>query len=320
MMIQLLNYHIIARKCKKDVVQERRNSIDNAPELRFSCTNPSILLLHPLLVFARFLQNLTWECVELSETEARKLCTHHLAEDHIVALCTEKIGRRFSEYTALHMDACMDDILVMKHDNEIDWQLGRQHRDHKSTHVMVNKMSVSAIPRSEGGWFGGFISYRLNHYCYCYCYCHCPCPCHRHRHRHSMKMCLPHRVIRHRHQHRRRCRHHRYLLHPSINLVTMPIVPTSTTRFASDVGYRMAKSLIGVYKENNFYVNSDNQSLNREWRTRYPLTNFATISGLHASVILRPQLTCLVSSTFVGSSDAKLQWSIGRTNCFYPPE
>ena len=151
MMIQLLNYHIIARKCKKDVVQERRNSIDNAPELRFSCTNPSILLLHPLLVFARFLQNLTWECVELSETEARKLCTHHLAEDHIVALCTEKIGRRFSEYTALHMDACMDDILVMKHDNEIDWQLGRQHRDQKSTHVMVNKMSVSALPRSEGG-------------------------------------------------------------------------------------------------------------------------------------------------------------------------
>ena len=28
---------------------------------------------------------------------------------------------------------------------------------------------------------------------------------------------------------------------------------TSTTRFASDVGYRMAKNLIGLYKENNFH-------------------------------------------------------------------
>ena len=29
------------------------------------------------------------------------------------------------------------------------------------------------------------------------------------------------------------------------------LVPTSTTRFTSDVGYRIAKNLIGLYKENN---------------------------------------------------------------------
>ena len=31
------------------------------------------------------------------------------------------------------------------------------------------------------------------------------------------------------------------------------LVPTSTTRFASDVGYRMAKKWIGLYKEIIFY-------------------------------------------------------------------
>ena len=31
------------------------------------------------------------------------------------------------------------------------------------------------------------------------------------------------------------------------------LVPTSTTSFASDLGYRMAKNLIGLYKENTFY-------------------------------------------------------------------
>ena len=31
------------------------------------------------------------------------------------------------------------------------------------------------------------------------------------------------------------------------------LILTSTTRFASDVGYRMAKRLIGLYKEYNFY-------------------------------------------------------------------
>ena len=31
------------------------------------------------------------------------------------------------------------------------------------------------------------------------------------------------------------------------------LVPTSTTRFASDVGYRMDKKLIRLYKENNFH-------------------------------------------------------------------
>ena len=34
------------------------------------------------------------------------------------------------------------------------------------------------------------------------------------------------------------------------------LVPTSNTRFASDVGYRMAKNLIGLYKE-QFFMNND---------------------------------------------------------------
>ena len=34
------------------------------------------------------------------------------------------------------------------------------------------------------------------------------------------------------------------------------LVPTSTTRFASDVGYRMAKKLIGLYKE-LIFMNND---------------------------------------------------------------
>ena len=44
------------------------------------------------------------------------------------------------------------------------------------------------------------------------------------------------------------------------------LVPTSTTRFASDVGYRMAKIWYS-YTRKIFFVN-------REWRTRYSLTNF----------------------------------------------
>ena len=31
------------------------------------------------------------------------------------------------------------------------------------------------------------------------------------------------------------------------------LVPTLTTRFASDLGYEIAKNSIGLYKENTFY-------------------------------------------------------------------
>ena len=37
------------------------------------------------------------------------------------------------------------------------------------------------------------------------------------------------------------------------NKIWLCLVPTSTTRFAWDVGYRIGKNLIGLYKENNFY-------------------------------------------------------------------
>ena len=66
------------------------------------------------------------------------------------------------------------------------------------------------------------------------------------------------------------------------------LVPTSTTRFASDVGYRMAKKLIGFYKE-IIFMNNDIKFLNIEWRTPYPLPNFEDRFELRASVIFRLQ-------------------------------
>ena len=62
------------------------------------------------------------------------------------------------------------------------------------------------------------------------------------------------------------------------------LVPTSTTRFASDLGCRTAKIVIGLYKE-IFFMNNYIKFLNIEWRTRYSLTNFEDHFGLHASVI-----------------------------------
>ena len=62
------------------------------------------------------------------------------------------------------------------------------------------------------------------------------------------------------------------------------IVPTSTTRFTSDVGYRMAKKCKVLYKE-IIYMNNDNIFFDIEWRTPYPLTNFEDRFGLCASVI-----------------------------------
>ena len=40
------------------------------------------------------------------------------------------------------------------------------------------------------------------------------------------------------------------------NICWLWLVPTSTTRFASDVGYRMAKHLIELYKE-IIFMNND---------------------------------------------------------------
>ena len=62
------------------------------------------------------------------------------------------------------------------------------------------------------------------------------------------------------------------------------LVPTSTTKFDSDVGYRMAKPLIRLYKE-LIFMNGDFKFLSIEWRTPYPLTHFEGRFGLRASVI-----------------------------------
>ena len=61
------------------------------------------------------------------------------------------------------------------------------------------------------------------------------------------------------------------------------LIPISTTRFTSDLGYRMAKNLIGLYKE-ILFINNDMKFLNIEWRTLYSLKNFEDHFRLHASV------------------------------------
>ena len=64
----------------------------------------------------------------------------------------------------------------------------------------------------------------------------------------------------------------------------LSLVPTLTTRFTNDVGYRMTKKRIVLYKE-IIFLNNDIKFLNIEWRTPYPFTNFEDCFGLHASVI-----------------------------------
>ena len=75
------------------------------------------------------------------------------------------------------------------------------------------------------------------------------------------------------------------------------LVPTSTTRFAGDLWYRMAKNLIGLYKK-ILFMNNDLKFLNIEWRTQYSHTNFDEHFGLHASVISYTPV-CVVYCTFV---------------------
>ena len=55
------------------------------------------------------------------------------------------------------------------------------------------------------------------------------------------------------------------------------LVSISTTRFASDLRYRMAKNLIGLYMGNAFFfINNDIKFLNIKWGTRYSLTHLKT--------------------------------------------
>ena len=97
-----------------------------------------------------------------------------------------------------------------------------------------------------------------------------------------------------------------------------------TSRFANDLGYRMAKTLIGLYKENAFYekchqipkhrtnntrkmpfMKNAIKFLNIERITRQSLTNFGDHFGLHASVMFYTPL-CVISFTCVYWYDPKL--------------
>ena len=87
------------------------------------------------------------------------------------------------------------------------------------------------------------------------------------------------------------------------------LLPTSTTRFASDVGYRMAIKWVGLYKE-ILFMNNDIKFLNIEWRTPYPLTNFEDCVGLRASVIFLYSNMCgfLFICTLASSQTLVVKW------------
>ena len=89
------------------------------------------------------------------------------------------------------------------------------------------------------------------------------------------------------------------------------LVPTSTNRFPGDLGYRMAEIIIGLYKENVFFMNNDSKFLNTEWRTWYSLTNFEDHFGLHTSgVFLNPNMCGFLYMCMLLGSQS-------RTNCLY---
>ena len=87
------------------------------------------------------------------------------------------------------------------------------------------------------------------------------------------------------------------------------LLPTSTTRFASDVGYRMAIKWVGLYKE-ILFMNNDIKFLNIEWRTPYPLTKFEDCVGLRASVIFLYSNMCgfLFICTLASSQTLVVKW------------
>ena len=93
------------------------------------------------------------------------------------------------------------------------------------------------------------------------------------------------------------------------------LVPTSTTRFASDVGYRMTK-FNRVIQGKLFLWTMASNSLTEDEGHDIPSQIFKNIFGWHASVIFQTSI-CVVSNLFVGSFDPRLKWSIGRTSCLY---
>ena len=81
------------------------------------------------------------------------------------------------------------------------------------------------------------------------------------------------------------------------------LVPTSGTRFASDVGYRMSKIWHGCTRKIIFMMTSNSLTENEEHNI--PSQILKINFGLHASVIFETPI-CVVSRTFVGSADPKL--------------
>ena len=71
------------------------------------------------------------------------------------------------------------------------------------------------------------------------------------------------------------------------------LLPTSTTRLASDRGYRMEKKIIGFYKE-ILFMNIDIKFLNIE----HEFLNKDDF-GLHGSVIFRPQCVWFLVHLYV---------------------
>ena len=69
-------------------------------------------------------------------------------------------------------------------------------------------------------------------------------------------------------------------IHHAMNKIWwLCLVPTSATRSASGVWYRITKQLIKIYKE-IILMNNNIKLPNIEWRTPYPLTNFEDRFGL----------------------------------------
>ena len=101
------------------------------------------------------------------------------------------------------------------------------------------------------------------------------------------------------------------LIHALIRSGDYAPLPTSTTRFACDMGYRMAKKLTWLYKE-IIFMNTDIKFLNTEWRTPYPITNFEDCFGLHASIIFLDSNMCgfLIICTLANSQTLVAKWQI----------
>ena len=102
------------------------------------------------------------------------------------------------------------------------------------------------------------------------------------------------------------------ILWDPVNRIWWPcLVPTSTTRFASDLGYGMDKNLTGTYKENTF-MNNDIKFLYIEWRTRYSLTKFEDDLDCMPQLFSNPNRCGFWHICMLLWS--KVLWSIGRTN------